>query len=139
MARSRAITAKEIYDNPLVNKLQAAAGDVLSRYTPGDKRKNSIAGFIGQTLQLLNLAAVALGPSSPGLAIGLGVAILVTEVAFHAFTKGPLTESALQELTASLAEKVEQPDEPEPEIEEVTILEGTPFEHKVTNGFSIFH
>lgn len=105
MARSKHITAEEIYDNPLVNKLQEAAGDVWARYTPADERKNSIAAAIAQILQVLNIVAVTLGPSNPWVAIGVGIAILIGETAFHAFTKGPLTKSAVNDLKKVLAEQ----------------------------------
>lgn len=130
MKRSSPISAKEIYDNPLVNKVQDAASDVISRYTVGNKRKNSIAGFIAQALQILNMAAAMFGPIHPGLAIGFGVVILLVEVAFQAFTKGPLTESAVEDIKRSLAER-----EAEPQVIPIPTETDKP---RSSDGFSIF-
>lgn len=92
------ITPNEIRDNPLVDKIQDAASEVLRRQKITEARKNTLFALAQGILQMGNIGLLVAGQLPWYISVIIGVVLVVAETVAHAFTKGPLTPSAVQEL-----------------------------------------
>lgn len=125
MSTSKALTVREITDDPLVNKIQEAGARVLVEQSWWAEKKNSVAAVAQLILQLANFT-IGLTVGLPWWAIVLiALVIGVAEVIVHATTKGPVTKSGVEKIRvkAEQAQAAEVPTVADP---------GTP-------TFSVYH
>lgn len=96
------ITVDEVVNNPTVNKVQDAMGEVLKKQKVSQRRKNTYFSIAQGVLQIGNIAALALIGYSWVYTLILALVLIVAETVAHAFTPGPLTPSAAKAVEAEL-------------------------------------
>lgn len=95
-----------VTNSDLVIEISDAASNILARQTFFQRRNNSTIQFISSALLVLTALAPAVG-FNLWLSVGLGVIIAILSTLSQAFTKGALTPSAVNDIIAETATKVE--------------------------------
>lgn len=106
MGKHSTLTARQISDNELVNKIEDAASNVLAKQPWWERRKNSLAAVANIILQAANLILFAVTDLPVAVTIGIAAAISLAEVVVHASTKAPVTPAVAATIAAE-AEKIE--------------------------------
>lgn len=115
------VTVGYITDHPVAEKIEEAGVEILRRQSNFQRRKNSLFAFVQGLLQILNLLALVAVGYHWGFTVAIAVAIFLAETALHAWTKGPVTPSAVEVIKEEAARK-----------EVVTVNDGE-------TSFSVYH
>lgn len=99
------ITAGEIVDNPLVNKVQEATAAVLREQKVTEARKNTLFAIAQGILQFGNIGLLIAGQVPWYVTVAIAAVLVVAETMAHAFTPGPLTKSAVKKVENELLRK----------------------------------
>lgn len=97
----------EIYDNPLVNKIQNEIALRIQMQPQVQRRVNSLASTAGYLLQAANLGVFAAGGTSTTAAITIGVLIALAEIVVQATAKNTITPSGEALINDAIATAVE--------------------------------
>lgn len=104
MGKHSTITARQISDNDLVNRIEGAAGDALAKQPWWDRRKNSLTAVAQLVLQAANVALFALGDVPLVVTVIVALVISLAEIVVHAATKAPVTPSVAEKISRAAAE-----------------------------------
>lgn len=96
------LTAKQIYDNDLINRGQKAVSNVLAEQSWFEEKKNTLAAVSQGVIQLANVGLFAAGITSVPLLIAVAAIVIVAEIIFHAATRGPVTPSGAEKIVNRL-------------------------------------
>lgn len=107
MGKHSTITARQISDNELVNKIEDAASSALVNQPWWARRKNSLTAVANIILQAANLILFAVTGLPIGVTIAIAIVISLAEVVIHASTKAPVTPAVAATIAAE-AEKIEE-------------------------------
>lgn len=99
---------QDINNDPLVVRVKGAAADAASKVKVSEKRRNSLAGGANLILQLANILAFVSFEIPLWATIIIALVIGVAEIVVHAFSKTPVTEGVVEQVTEAAKQRVIQ-------------------------------
>lgn len=97
---------QDITTDPLVVRVKTAAADAASQVKVSEKRRNSLAGAANLILQLANLLVFVNYEIPLWATIIIALVIGAAEIVVHAFSKTPVTQGVVEQVTAAAEQQV---------------------------------